>query len=89
MYGRLLLPELRILMDEGDHAGVKEFCEALYPAVTAEILAELDSQNVWQVLSCCDPQKQAEIFQFLPLPQQIEIVGVIERGPLSRLIEEM
>ena len=89
MYGRLLLPELQVLLDENDSAGIKEFCEALYPAVTAEILAEIDSQNVWRVLSCCEALKQAEIFQFLPLPQQIEIVGVIERGPLSKLIEEM
>ena len=89
MYGRLLLPELQVLLDENDSAGIKEFCEALYPAVTAEILAEIDSQNVWRVLSCCEALKQAEIFQFLPLPQQIEIVAVIERGPLSKLIEEM
>ncbi len=89
MYGRLLLPELQVLLSENDNAGVKEFCEALYPAVTAEILAELESEKVWRVLSCCEAQKQAEIFQFLPLPQQIEIVGVIERGPLSKLIEEM
>ncbi|QDV18269.1 Magnesium transporter MgtE [Gimesia panareensis] len=89
MYGRLLLPELRVMLDEGDHAGIKEFCDALYPAVTAEILAELDSQEVWRVISCCEPEKQAEIFQFLPLPQQIEIVAVINRAPLSRLIEEM
>lgn len=90
MYGRLLLPELQVMLAENDEAGIKEFCEALYPAVTAEILSELDnSREVWRVVSCCEPQKQAEIFQFLPLPQQIEIVAVVERGPLSRLIEEM
>ncbi|QDU08895.1 magnesium transporter [Gimesia aquarii] len=89
MYGRLLLPELQVLLDENDTAGIKEFCDALYPAVTSEILEELESQDVWRVLSCCEPEKQAEIFQFLALPQQIEIVDVIERGPLSKLIEEM
>ncbi|MBN74010.1 magnesium transporter [Gimesia chilikensis] len=89
MYGRLLLPELQVMLDENDNAGIREFCEALYPAVTAEILAELDSREVWRVISCCDSQKQAEIFQFLSLPQQIEIVAVIDRGPLSKLIEEM
>ncbi|QDT99429.1 magnesium transporter [Gimesia aquarii] len=89
MYGRLLLPELQVLLEENDTEGIKEFCDALYPAVTSEILEELDSQDVWRVLSCCEPEKQAEIFQFLALPQQIEIVDVIERGPLSKLIEEM
>mgnify|MGYP003630318019 FL=1 len=89
MYGRLLLPELRVLLVENDTAGIKEFCEALYPAVTAEILSELDSQEIWRVLSCSDSEKQAEIFQCLPLPQQIAIVGIVERGPLSKLIEEM
>ncbi|WP_339734124.1 magnesium transporter [uncultured Gimesia sp.] len=89
MYGRLLLPELKVMLNENDTEGIKEFCEALYPAVTAEILEELDSQDVWRVLVCSTPEKQAEIFQFLALPQQIEIVGVIDRGPLSKLIEEM
>lgn len=89
MYGRLLLPELQVLLDENDTAGIREFCEALYPAVTSEILEELDSREIWRVLSCCDSEKQAEIFQFLTLPQQIEIVDVIERGPLSKLIEAM
>ncbi|MCA9017844.1 MAG: magnesium transporter, partial [Planctomycetaceae bacterium] len=89
MYGRLLLPELQVMLNENDTEGIREFCEALYPAVTAEILEELNSQDVWRVLSCSSPEKQAEIFQFLALPQQIEIVGVIDRGPLSKLIEEM
>lgn len=89
MYGRLLLPELQVMLNENDTEGVKEFCEALYPAVTAEILEELNSQDVWRVLACSTPEKQAEIFQFLALPQQIEIVGVIDREPLSKLIEEM
>jgi len=89
MYGRLMLPELQVLLAENDIAGIKEFCEALYPAVTAEILSELESQDVWRVLVCNSPEKQAEVFQFLGLPQQMEIVGVVERGPLSKLIEEM
>lgn len=89
MYGRLLLPELQLMLNENDTEGIREFCEALYPAVTAEILEELDSPKVWRVLSCSTPEKQAEIFQFLSLPQQIEIVGVIDRGPLSKMIEEM
>ncbi|QDV48983.1 magnesium transporter [Gimesia fumaroli] len=89
MYGRLLLPELQVMLNENDTEGIKEFCEALYPAVTAEILEELNSQDVWRVLACSTPEKQAEIFQFLALPQQIEIVGVIDREPLSKLIEEM
>ncbi|MDF1742753.1 MAG: magnesium transporter [Gimesia sp.] len=89
MYGRLMLPELQVLLAENDITGIQEFCDALYPAVTAEILSELESQDVWRVLACNSPEKQAEIFQFLDLPQQIEIVGVVERGPLSKLIEEM
>ncbi|MFK7778848.1 MAG: CBS domain-containing protein, partial [Gimesia sp.] len=89
MYGRLMLPELQLMLAENDIEGIKEFCEALYPAVTAEILSELESQEVWRVLACNSPETQAEIFQFLDLPQQMEIVGVVERGPLSKLIEEM
>ena len=89
MYGQLLLPDLRMMLLDEDLDGLREFCDALHPAATAEVLESLNSTEVWQVLSHCSLTRQAEIFQFLGLAQQVELVEHINRERLSRLLEEM
>lgn len=89
MYHSLLLPDLRMILEEGDTGGLKEFCEALHPAVTAEVLEGLTPQEAWRVLSTCEYELQAEILQFFSLPYQVALVESVERKQLSRLIEAM
>jgi len=89
MYNTLLLPDLRLMLTEDDELGMKEFCEVLFPAVSAEILAELKAAEAWRVLSKCDLERRAEIVGYLPLSFQVELVAEMDRKSLSRLIEEM
>lgn len=89
MYTPLILPDLRMMLQENDAQGLAEFCEVLYPGVVAEVLEGLDSEQIWQVLSQCPYPRRAEIFEFLSLPRQIELVHLLDRKELSRLIEEM
>ncbi len=89
MYGSLMLPDIRELLDKDDKEGLAEVCNALYPGVIAEVLADLDAEEIWRVLSCCSYEKQAEIFKFLDLPKQIELVESVDRQHLSKLIEAM
>jgi len=89
MYSQLLLPDLRMMLLDEDLDGLREFCDVLHPAATAEVLESLNSTEVWQVLSHYSLTRQAEIFQFLDLAQQAELVEHIDRERLSRLLEEM
>ncbi|MED5400428.1 MAG: magnesium transporter [Planctomycetota bacterium] len=90
MYNRLLLlPDLRELLDADDVVGLAEFCEALHPAAVAEVLEGLEADKSWKVLSSCSPVRQAEIFSFIDLPDQLELVETVPREQFSRLIEEM
>ena len=89
MYHPLLLPDLRIMLDEDDEQGLAEFCDVLYPAVTAEVLEGLETDEIWQVLSHCDLNRQVEIFEFMSLPRQVELVETRDRKQLSGLLEEM
>jgi magnesium transporter len=88
-YRSLLFPDLRMTLDANDVDGLREFCEALHPAVVAEVIDELDPAELWTVLVSCEPVLQAEIFGFLDLRLQIEVVEVADRKTLSKLIEEM
>ena len=53
MYGSLLLPDLRVLLEVDDVQGMGEFCEALHAVVTAEVLDSLEPAETWRVLSSC------------------------------------
>ena len=89
MYHSLLLPDLRVLLDAEDTQGVADFCEALHPAVMAEVLDGLEAADTWRVLATCRPELQAEIFGYFGLPYQVALVEVVDREQLSRLVEEM
>lgn len=85
----LLKPDLLEMVEQNDQAGMREFCQTLYPALTAEILADLRPVQIWQVLSCSEPQTQADILSFLPLPLQEALFDLIDRDSLAPLIEAM
>lgn len=88
-YRSLLFPDLRMTLDANDDDGLREFCEALHPAVVAEVIDELEPAELWRVLVSCEAELQAEIFGFFEPRLQIDIVEVADRKRLSRLIEEM
>ncbi|QDT14089.1 magnesium transporter [Alienimonas californiensis] len=85
----LLGPDLRLMLEEGDADGLKAFCEELHPAALAELLAELEDETVWRVLSHCALPRQVEIFEFLSLHRQVELVEAIGKERLSKLVGEM
>ena len=88
-YRSLLLPDLRMTLDANDVEGIRAFCETLHPAVVAEVIDELEPAELWKVLVTCAPDLQAEIFGFLELRRQIQVVEVADRKTLSKLIEQM
>lgn len=85
----LLGPDLRLMIAEGDAEGLRAFCEELHPAALAEVLADLDDEVVWSVLSHCALARQVEIFEFLSLHRQVELVDAIGKERLSRIVSEM
>ncbi|WP_166831481.1 magnesium transporter [Thalassoroseus pseudoceratinae] len=89
MYRELLQPDLRIMIDENDVEGMREFCEILHPAATAEVLEDIDSKLAWRVLRTCSLDRQVEILEFISLPKQVGLTEIIDRGRLTRLLEEM
>ena len=89
MYNPLLLPDLRQMIEENDTLGLKEFCEALYPGVTAEVLDGLDPDDIWRVLANCSLERQVEIIEYMDLPLQSELVENLDREHLSKLLEKM
>jgi magnesium transporter len=89
MYDPLLLPELREMLLEDDTRAMQEFCEVFHSGVVAENLEALSNDEIWRVLSHTPLRRRVEIFEFLSLPRQIELVTALDKAGLSALLEEM
>ncbi|MBI3467945.1 MAG: magnesium transporter [Planctomycetes bacterium] len=85
----ILTPELREMLETHDKEGLREFCEAMHPASTADFLEELGATESWEVLTHTNPARQAEIFQYIPQPQKLALVAAASRGRLAQLLEAM
>src|SRR5947209_4293979 len=83
-------PEVRLMLEEDDRAGMKAFCETLHPATVAEAIGSgLSAEEVWRFLGQTSLKNQAAIFEYLPLECQVELVQGTGRPHMARLIEQM
>src|SRR5262245_21127514 len=84
-------PEVRLMLQEDNTAGMKAFCESLHPTTAAETLAEdsFTPEEVWKVLSATSIRNQATIFEYFPAAWQVKMVEGTGRESMARLIEKM
>ena len=89
MYDPLLLPELREMLIENDVSAMQEFCAVFHSGVVAENLDALVATECWRVLAQAGLRRQVEIFEFLSLARQMELVATMDKAHLSAVLEEM
>lgn len=89
VYSSLILPDVRLMVQEEDRHGLTEFCRVLHPVVVANILEELEPREVWSILDHADLRLRVEIFEHISLRRQMELVAKLDKRRLSELLEEM
>lgn len=82
-------PEIRMMLESNDAAGMKALCEALHPAAVADALDDLPVEDIWKVLQHTDIKKQAAIFEYFPIERQVDLVQGTGRAHMAKLIEQM
>jgi len=55
----------------------------------AEVIEDLDDEEIWRVLSHCGSERQVQIFSFLSLPRQERLVEATGRERVSALLQDM
>jgi magnesium transporter len=85
----ILIPELRVMLGEGDAEGLREVARELHPATVADFSEGLDDRELWQLLDCLPVARQAAIFPYFSLPRQVQLVTAADRAHLGPLIESM
>jgi magnesium transporter len=83
-------PEVRLMLQEGDGAGMQVFLESLHPATVAETLTgDLSVEEVWSFLKHTSIRNQAAIFEYFPIDWQVKMVEGVGREHMAHLIEQM
>ncbi len=85
----LFLPELREMLAENNEAELREFCEALPPARTADFMGGLDAQECWRVLQYANPETRNQIFTYLDHSLQVEMISTQDRDEVAALIADL
>ena len=85
----ILIPELRVMLGEGDADGLREVARELHPATVADFSEGLDDGELWRLLDFLPVERQAEIFPYFSMPRQVELVKASDRQHLGGLIEWM
>src|SRR5262245_46024128 len=82
-------PEVKLMLEEQNAAGLREFCESLHPATVAEALeGEFTPEQIWEVISQANIRTQASIFEYLPPPLQVEMAERA-RPQVGQLLSKM
>ena len=87
MINTLLLPELREMLASNNDKELSEFCVALHASRTAEFMAGLSTQEIWQVFQHTDPDNRSEILSYFERQKQVEIVSELEDSEAAGLVE--
>jgi len=85
----ILIPELRLMLAEGDSGGLREVAEELHPVTVAEFSEGLSDDEIWKLLDTVPAERQAEIFPYYPLARQVSLLEIADRARLGPLIEWM
>ncbi|MEI7702098.1 MAG: magnesium transporter, partial [Planctomycetia bacterium] len=88
-YQTLIFPDVQQMLQENDLTGLAAFCGVVHAASVAEILEELDNSQIWTVLDQAGDQLRVEIFEYISLRRQTELVESLDASRLSHLLEWM
>jgi magnesium transporter len=89
MMNPLLLPEIRMMLAEGDAEGMAALVNDLHPASVAEFIEGLKVEEIWALLGNGDVVRQADIFSFLSEEKQRELAEGAGRERMSELVGAM
>lgn len=89
MKNPLLVPELLELIEAGKTEEIRAFCEEGHPVVIAELISALTPSQAWEVLRHAELPHRAEIFSNMENDVQEELVSILRRNEVARLLTDM
>ncbi|MBI2191304.1 MAG: magnesium transporter [Planctomycetes bacterium] len=88
-FARLVVPDIHEIMQSGDWDALKEFFLELHPSDAAELLRDMPNPDVADIIRHLPYPFNVEIFKKLVESDQAEVVVLLGRREMARLIEQM
>jgi magnesium transporter len=89
MKNPLLVPEFREMLAANNVEELQNFCESTPPAVVADFLGALSSQEVWEILLTITPETRALIFSSFDEDVRDALLDVLHHDELVDVIANM
>ena len=89
MIEKLVLPEIRELIEANDLATLGGVLNDWLPADVASLLQSLDPTDVARVLQALDPSLASQVFEYLDLDTQERMLGIMSEAQSAAILEGM
>lgn len=89
MIDKLVIPDIKELLEEGNTAEVVKFLDELHPTEAAEILNNLPVDQIKNILLQFEEPKRADIFCELPSSVQVELSSLFNNQDLVSIINDL
>ncbi len=86
---QLFLPEILDALSAHDPESLRAIFESLHPSDIAEILAKLDPERIAEIVKVLDAKHGIAVFEQLPLAQQSQVLRIVGRKEMIRLLEDL
>jgi len=89
MKNPILIPELRDLLKTNNYEILKSFLDDHHEKEIAEYLGLLNPDEIWKILSFVNSYKRAEIFCYLDMDVQVNMVSGRHKRDITELLMQM
>ncbi len=89
MLGKLVLPEIRELIEAGDEPTLSEVVNRWLPADLAELVAALAAGERIRIFRLLQPARAAETFEYLDLSAQCEVQDALSDAESAEILNAM
>ena len=89
MKNPILVPELRSLLKKKSFRVLESFLEEGHAKEIAEYIAMLNPDEIWRLLGLVDVHRRSEIFGYLDMDVQVEMVSGVMKKHIAELLMEM
>ncbi len=89
MLGKLVLPEIRELIEAGDEATLEDVVNRWLPADLGHVASELEPGIRLRILRLLRPSLAAETFEYLDLETQLSVLASLTEAESATVLNEM
>lgn len=89
MLEKLLLPEIRELIQSQDHETLSEVLNRWLPADIGDLIGDLSSYEDIVAFECLEPKLAADAFGYLDLHAQVSLIQALPETELVRILNEL